>query len=427
MKIDVINAWEVLDSRVEPTVRVSVTAGEHEGRFSVPAGASTGRFEAVEKRDGGTRFHGPGVHDAINNIHEIIAPELKGRNVTQQSSIDRRLVELDGRDDLSNLGANAVLGVSGAVAHTAASASGQPLHRYLSMGDSMTLPTIWCQILSGGMHAQGALELQDISVIPMDTNSFSETIEWSSRIYHTARDRLIERGVMPLVGDEGGFGMKFDAIDDAFEFVLESIQQTKLSPGRASVALALDVAASHFYRDDRYVLESEGKTLTTQEMVEEIIRWIDAYPIISLEDPLAEDDWQGWNRLTDRVGNRVQIVGDDLLVTNEQRLKRAIDENSANAILVKPNQTGTVSRTRSTVKTAKENGFVPVISARSGETADTTVAEMAVGWNTGQLKLGSFRGTERASKINRLLDMEKQYGYEYISGRTRFDSYLKSS
>ena len=425
MNIDCIEAWEVLDSRVEPTVRVRVDANGTVGQFTVPAGASTGQFEAVEKRDGGIRYSGRGVQDAIRNIDEVIAPEIQGMDVTAQARIDQTLLDLDGTENLSKLGANAVLGVSAAVAHTAANTTGEPLHQYLSDNETVSLPILWCQLISGGLHARGGLEIQDISVIPMKAPSFSESVEYSTRLYHMARERVIERGSMPLVGDEGGFGMKFDSVDRAFEFTVEVIEHTGFSPGRESVALALDVAASHFYREGQYKLDSMGQTFTSDQFVDEIVRWIDTYPIISLEDPLAEDDWDGWNQLTDRVGDQVQLVGDDLLVTNEIRLDRAIGEQSANAILVKPNQTGTVSSTRSVVSKAQRNGLNPVISARSGETADTTIADMAVAWDTGQLKLGSFRGTERSAKINRLLYFEREYGYEFQRGIDRFRPFLE--
>lgn len=415
MKIDSIEAWEVLDSRAEPTIRVTVNAGEQKGKFTVPSGASTGKHEALELRNGGKRYAGKGVRKAIKNVEEVLSPKITGLDVTNQEVIDRKLVELDGSEDLSILGANAILGVSGAVARAGSKVTGEPLYCYLSDGSPGWLPVIWAQIVSGGMHTRGGFDIQDVSVVPTGADTFSEALENVCRIYYTAREKIEGLGRMPLVGDEGGFGLSFDKITRAFDFVVDCVRDTGFEPSPEKMGLALDVAASHFYcpEEERYVLENTGKSYDRSGWIREIEKWIQEYPIVSLEDPLAEDDWNGWNVLTAQVGDRIQIVGDDLLVTNVDRLQRAVDQESANAILVKPNQTGTLTRTKKVVSKAKQQGFNPVISARSGETADTTIADLSVAWNIDQLKLGSMRGTERASKINRLLFLEQKKELKY--------------
>ena len=406
--IDTVDAWEVLDSRGDPTVRVRVDAGTASGTFTVPSGASTGSFEAVERRDGGDRFAGRGVREAVRAVREEFAPVVEGRDVTAQASIDAELVAVDGTADLSRLGANATLGVSGAVAHAAAAARGEPLYVSLASGEPGRLPLPMVNLVSGGLHAEGGVEVQDFLAVPIGAGSYPEALETVWNVRQALRDRIVVAGDRPLVADEGGFAPPLDAIDDAFELLLAAIDDAGYSPG-GEVALAVDVAATHFSRDGRYVIDSLDRQLDADGMIDLVADWVETYPIVSIEDPLAEDDWDAWVRLTDRLGADVQVLGDDLLVTDVDRVERAIDAAAANAALVKPNQAGTLTRAIEVVERARSAGWATVVSARSGETCDTTIADLAVALDAGQIKIGSLARSERLAKYNRLLEIDRAH------------------
>ena len=406
--IDTVDAWEVLDSRGDPTVRVRVDAGTASGTFTVPSGASTGSFEAVERRDGGDRFAGRGVREAVRAVREEFAPVVEGRDVTAQASIDAELVAVDGTADLSRLGANATLGVSGAVAHAAAAARGEPLYVSLASGEPGRLPLPMVNLVSGGLHAEGGVEVQDFLAVPIGAGSYPEALEMIWDVRQALRDRIVAAGDRPLVADEGGFAPPLDGIDDAFELLLAAIDDAGYSPG-GEVALAVDVAATHFSRDGRYVIDRLDRQLDADGMIDLVADWVETYPIVSIEDPLAEDDWDAWVRLTDRLGADVQVLGDDLLVTDVDRVERAIDAAAANAALVKPNQAGTLTRSIEVVERARSAGWATVVSARSGETCDTTIADLAVALDAGQIKIGSLARSERLAKYNRLLEIDRAH------------------
>lgn len=403
-----VEAWEVLDSRGHPTVRVAVRAGSARGEFGVPAGASTGAHEAVERRDGGDRYGGLGVRGAIEAIDEELAPVVRGRDVTNQRGIDAELVAADGTESLSRLGANAVLGVSGAVLRAGSEAAGVPLYRYVGElvgnGDTGRLPTPMVNIISGGLHATGGIEIQDFLAVPVGASDFEEALETAWTVRRAVRDRIVDAGHRPLVADEGGFAPPLDDVTEAFELLTGAIRDAGYTPG-TDVALAVDVAASHFYdpETERYRLERLDRMLGRDGMVAQIREWCDAYPLVSVEDPLHEDDWEGFERLVDELDDSVQVVGDDLLVTDLDRLERAIERDAATAVLVKPNQTGTVSRTLDVVERARAASVAPIVSARSGETCDSTIADLAVGTAAGRIKIGSLARSERLAKYNRLL------------------------
>lgn len=415
--VDDVSAWEVLDSRGTPTVRVTVkSAGEH-ATFTVPAGASTGSHEAHEHRDGGERYGGQGVREAVAAVEEELAPAVVGRAVHDQRGLDATLDDVDGTDDLGRVGANAVLGVSGATLRAAAAVADWPLYRYLAdryADATPTLPTPMVNVLSGGLHAEGGVEIQDVLVVPTAASSFGEAIETVWAVRNAVRERIVADGHRPLVADEGGFSPPVGSIEAAFEYVVDSIKVAGYEPG-GEVALAVDVAALHFYDEDRgvYRLDSAGETLARERMVERVVNWVEAFPIVSVEDPLHEDDWSGWADLASRLPDGVQLLGDDLLVTNVERLDRAIDRNATTAVLVKPNQAGTMSRTFEVVGRATDAGVAPVVSARSGETCDHTVADLATGFGTGQIKIGSLARSERLAKYNRLLKIESVDGVGY--------------
>jgi enolase len=408
-----VDAREVLDSRGNPTVEVEVDcAGGARGRAIVPSGASTGRHEAVELRDGDpSRFGGKGVRRAVANVGDHIAPRLVGMPATEQSSIDRTLCELDGTPQKSRLGANAILGVSLACAHAAAAVQGLPLWRALDTGHDAKLPLPMVNLISGGLHAGGNLDFQDFLLLPVGARSFSEALEMTVHVYRALGATLARHGYEGvLVGDEGGFGPRLRGNEQAVEVILEAIENAGYAPGRQA-ALALDVASSHFYRDGRYCLSATaGKTLTRDEMVGLLERWVRTYPILSIEDGMAEDDWDGWRTLTAALGRRVQLIGDDLFVTNPERLRRGIAEGMANSVLVKPNQIGTLTETLQVIAMARAAGYRPVISARSGETEDSTIADLAVATGAGQIKIGSVARSERLAKYNQLLRIEEEMG-----------------
>ena len=409
--IDTIKAREVLDSRGEPTLEVEVRlAGGEIGRALVPSGKSTGTHEALELRDGDpSRFGGRGVLKAVGHVNSRIAPEIAGMSALDQESVDRAMLALDGTPDKSRLGANAILGVSLATAHAAASYKGIPLYVHLNQGSAPLLPVPMFNILNGGQHATDSTDFQEFMVVPAGARSYSEALRMGAEVYHALKRLLIDRGLSTNVGDEGGFAPALPSNRAAIEVVNDAIQAAGYRPGE-DCFIALDAAASEFYKDGEYVLERENITLGSRPMTEYYTRWAIDYPIISIEDGLAEDDWEGWERLTFKVGDRVQVVGDDLYATNLQRLAQGIDQGASNAILVKPNQVGTLTETLEVVRAAREAGWGTVISHRSGETEDTTIADLAVATGAGQIKAGAPARSERVAKYNRLLRIEEELG-----------------
>ncbi|MGB2877295.1 MAG: phosphopyruvate hydratase [Dehalococcoidales bacterium] len=406
-----IKGREVLDSRGNPTVAVEVALSEGTvGQAAVPSGASTGTYEAVELRDGDKkRYGGKGVLQAVKHINEQIAPAIKGMAAADQEAIDRKLIELDGTDNKSRLGANAILGTSLAVAHAAANSLDMPLYRYLGQANEQTLPVPLLNILNGGRHAANSTDFQEFMVVPAGATSFSQSLQMGTEIYHSLKKVLKDMGLSTNVGDEGGFAPPLPSNKEAIEAVLTAIEQAGYQPGR-DCFIALDPAASEFYRDGRYVLEREGTRLTSTEMVEFYVKWISAYPIISIEDGMAEDDWDGWKLITEKLGDKVQLVGDDLYTTNVSRLNRGIEIKASNSILIKLNQIGTLTETISAIRIAQEVGWTAIVSHRSGETEDTTIADLAVGLNAGQIKSGAPCRSERTAKYNRLLSIEDELG-----------------
>ena len=405
-----IHAREVLDSRGNPTVEAVVTLSDGAwGRAAVPSGASTGSYEAVELRDGGNRFGGKGVLRAVANIHGKIAPALKGPSPYSQEEIDRLLVELDGTSNKSNLGANSTLAVSMAVAHAAAASKGVPLYRYLSQDEEAILPVPMFNILNGGRHAHGSADFQEFMVVPAGVSSFAEALRAGSEIYQALKGILQKKGLSTNVGDEGGFAPTLASNSHAVELILEAMEEAGYKPGKECY-IALDLAASEFFRDGRYQLDREGLALDCGGLISYLDSWLERYPIVSIEDALEEDDWDCWQKLTSCMGERVQIVGDDLLTTNTVRIKRGIESKAANAVLVKPNQIGTLTETLEAVRMAKEAGWGTIMSHRSGETEDTTIADLAVAWATGQIKSGAPCRGERTAKYNRLLWIEQELG-----------------
>ena len=402
---------EVLDSRGNPTVEVDVfLQGGAVGTAMVPSGASTGAHEAVELRDGdASRYRGKGVLGAVRHVNETLRPELLGIDAVDQVSVDRLLISLDGTENKSKLGANALLGVSLAVAHAAAEAVGLPLYRYLGGAGARTLPVPLVNILNGGKHAIDSTDFQEFMIVPLGAPTFREGVRWAAETFHALGDLLHAEGLATTVGDEGGYAPSLGSNEDAIAAVLTAIERAGYAPGE-QVAIALDPATTELYSDGRYTLAREDRTLTGAELIDFWADWAERYPIVSLEDGLAEDDWSGWQTLTARLGSRLQLVGDDLLVTNTRRLERAIRERAANSILVKLNQIGTLTETIEAVEMAQHAGWTAVISHRSGETEDTTIADLAVALNCGQIKTGSMSRSERIAKYNRLLRIEEELG-----------------
>ncbi|MDW7990743.1 MAG: phosphopyruvate hydratase [Anaerolineae bacterium] len=409
--IDQIVAREILDSRGNPTVEVEVVLADGSwGRAAVPSGASTGAHEALELRDDDPgRYGGKGVLKAVQNVNELIADELFGWDATDQMGIDARLLELDGTSNKERLGANAILGVSLAVAHAAANALRLPLYRYIGGVHAHVLPVPLMNILNGGKHAVDGPDLQEFMIAPVGAPTFAEALRWGSEVYHALKAVLKKRGYATGVGDEGGFAPSLKTNEEAIEVILEAIQKAGYRPGE-QIFLALDPAASEFYEDGRYVLKKEGRTLTGPEMVDFYEAWVEKYPIISIEDGLAEDDWESWALMTRRLGDRIQIVGDDLLVTNVERIRRAIRESSCNALLCKVNQIGTLTEAIAAVQMAQRAGWGVIVSHRSGETEDATIADLAVALNVGQIKTGAPCRSERVAKYNQLLRIEEELG-----------------
>jgi len=409
-----IRSREILDSRGNPTVEVEVlTADGHLGRAAVPSGASTGKYEAVELRDGDKkRFLGKGVLNACKNIEEIIREELIGVDIFEQIYIDNIMLELDGTENKSKLGANAILGVSMAVAKAAAAAAGQPLYRYIGGVNAHVLPVPMMNILNGGSHADNSIDFQEFMVVPVGADFFSEGLRMGVEVFHSLKAVLKKKGYSTNVGDEGGFAPNIKSNKEAVEIVLKSIENAGYRPGE-DIMIAMDAAASEFYNSKEKVYhfhQSTGDKLSSSDMVSYWADWVKKYPIFSIEDGLDEDDWKGWKALNKKLGKKVQLVGDDLFVTNTKRLQRGIDEGSANSILIKVNQIGTLTETIDAVNMATRNGFTSVMSHRSGETEDTTIADLAVALNTGQIKTGSASRSDRIAKYNQLLRIEEELG-----------------
>jgi enolase len=400
---------EILDSRGNPTVEVDVFLTDGSvGTALVPSGASTGAHEAVELRDGDAdRYGGKGVLTAVRHVNETLRPELLGVDALDQVSVDRLLIELDGTENKSKLGANALLGVSLAVAHAAAESTGLPLYRYLGGAGARTLPVPLVNILNGGKHAIDSTDFQEFMIAPLGAPTFREALRWAAETFHALGQLLHDEGLTTTVGDEGGYAPSLGSNEDAIAAVLTAIERAGYAPGE-QIAIALDPAATELYADGRYTLVREDRTLNGEELIDFWADWAERYPIVSLEDGLAEDDWEGWAQLTARLGDKLQVVGDDLLVTNTERLARAIRERSANSILVKLNQIGTLTETIEAIEMAQRAGWTAVISHRSGETEDTTIADLVVALNTGQIKTGSISRSERIAKYNRLLRIEEE-------------------
>ncbi len=417
-----INAREILDSRGNPTIEVDVELESGVvGRASVPSGASTGTHEAVELRDGDeNRFCGRGVLKAVGNVNDVIAPELIGLDADEQAAIDELLITLDGTENKSNLGANATLAVSLACAKAAAEVLEIPLYRHIGGLGARVMPVPLMNVVNGGRHADNAIDFQEFMIVPAGTDTYGEALRMGVEVFHALKDVLKSEGQSTSVGDEGGFAPSLKSNEEALEHIIRAIDKAGYGPGR-DVFLALDPAASEFTKDGKYVFAAEGVTKTSAEMVDYYARLVDSYPIVSIEDGLAEDDWDGWRALMERLGDKIQIVGDDLFVTNADRLERGIEEDAANSILIKLNQIGTLTETIETIEIAHRNGMTSVISHRSGETEDTTIADLAVAVNAGQIKTGSASRTDRTAKYNRLLRIEEELGdVALFPGRAAF-------
>ncbi len=413
-EIRTIESREILDSRGNPTVECEVLLESGAGgRAAVPSGASTGDYEALELRDGGERFDGKGVQQAVANIRDEIAPELVGMSAVGQSALDRRMLEIDGTDNKSNLGANAILGVSLACAKAAATHLGLALWRYVGGTAAEVLPVPMMNIINGGEHADNNVDLQEFMVMPTAAGSMREAVRHGAEIFHALQGVLSEAGFSTAVGDEGGFAPDLDSNEEAIELILQSIDQAGFEPGR-EVVLALDCAASELHEDGEYRLEGEGRTYSTDELISFYEELVDTYPVVSIEDGLDEDDWAGWAQLNGRLGDRIQLVGDDLFATNPERLARGIDEDVANSILVKVNQIGTLTETLEAVRMAHRAGYTAVISHRSGETEDTTIAHLAVAVASGQIKTGSLSRSDRVAKYNELMRIADSLGSEGV-------------
>lgn len=411
-----IHARQILDSRGNPTVEVDVlTDNGIMGRAAVPSGASTGIHEAVELRDGDKKVYlGKGVLKAVENVNDIIAEQLLGWSVSDQVGIDKKLLEIDGTENKAKLGANAVLAVSLAVAKAAAQEANLPLYRYIGGVNANILPVPMMNILNGGVHADNKIDYQEYMIIPHGASSFSEALRWGTEIFHELKSVLKKKGYSTNVGDEGGFAPDIQSNEEAIETVLEAIKSAGYEPG-TQVSIALDAASSEMYKDGKYKFyKSTGKELTADEMVAYWVEWVNKYPIVSIEDGMAEEDWEGWKKLTDALGNKIQLVGDDLFVTNSKILKRGIDNGITNSILIKVNQIGTLTETIQAVQMAQHAGFTTVMSHRSGETEDTTIADLAVALNCGQIKTGSASRTDRIAKYNQLLRIEEQLGDDAV-------------
>jgi len=410
--VDVVGR-EILDSRGNPTIEVDVVLESGiTGRAAIPSGASTGDNEAVELRDGDkSRYLGKGVLKAVKNVNEVIKEKIIGESVFHQTKIDKMLIEIDGTPNKSNLGANAILGVSLAVAKAAANLLGIPLYRYIGGTNAKVLPTPMCNVLNGGKHAESNVDFQEFMIVPVGAPSFREAIRMASETFHSLKKVLSSKGLFTGVGDEGGFAPNLSSNRQAVEVIVEAIEKAGYKPGK-DICIALDPAASEFYDTEKkvYVLKGEGKELSSEKMVELFEDWVKSYPIISIEDGMSEHDWDGWKVLTDRLGNKIQLVGDDIFVTNPKIFREGIIKGIANSILIKLNQIGTLTETLETIDLARKAGYTYVISHRSGETEDTTIADLAVATNSGQIKTGSLSRTDRIAKYNQLIRIEEELG-----------------
>ncbi|TJZ93744.1 phosphopyruvate hydratase [Paracoccus gahaiensis] len=406
-----IFAREILDSRGNPTVEVDVTLEDGTlGRAAVPSGASTGAHEAVEKRDGDmSRYMGKGVLEAVAAVNGEISENLVGEDATEQRAIDAMMCDLDGTPNKGRLGANAILGVSMAVAKAAAEATGQPLYRYVGGTAARILPVPMMNIINGGEHADNPIDIQEFMIMPVSAENIREAVRMGSEIFHTLKKELSSAGLSTSIGDEGGFAPNLSSTRDALDVILKAVEKAGYRPGE-DIMLALDCAATEYYRDGKYEMKGEGKSLSAAENVDYLAALCDAYPILSIEDGCSEDDWEGWKLLTDRLGDRIQLVGDDLFVTNPLRLSRGIEEGCGNSLLVKVNQIGTLSETLDAVRMADRAGFTSVMSHRSGETEDATIADLAVATNCGQIKTGSLSRSDRLAKYNQLIRIEEMLG-----------------
>lgn len=409
--IEGLRARQVIDSRGNPTVEAEVyVTGGFMGRAIVPSGASTGTREAIELRDGDpSRFGGKGVTRAVANVNGEIAHAIKGMDVNDLAAIDAAMIKLDGTENKSRLGANALLAVSLAAAHAGAAAAGKPLFDYLGKGKGITLPVPMMNIINGGAHADNSVDMQEFMIIPAGAPSFSEALRYGTEVFHTLKKVLHDRGLNTAVGDEGGFAPDLPSNEAAIQIIIEAIELAGFVPGK-DVFIGLDAASSEFYKEGKYHLTAEGRSYTSAEMVDLLASWVDKYPILSIEDGMAEQDWDGWALMTERLKSKVQIVGDDVFVTNAKILREGIDKHIANSILIKVNQIGTLTETLDTMRLAEENGYTNVVSHRSGETEDTTIADLAVATNAGQIKTGSMSRSDRMAKYNQLLRIEEALG-----------------
>ena len=417
-----VRARQIIDSRCFPTVEVEVYLEDGStGRAAVPSGASTGMYEAVELRDGDKNyFQGKGVLKAVENVNDTIAEELIGANVFDQVYIDKMLINLDGSGNKGKLGANAILGVSLAVANAAANALGMPLYRYIGGVNAKVLPVPMMNILNGGSHADNSVDLQEFMIMPVGAESFSNALRMCAEIYHTLKKILNDKGYATGIGDEGGFAPNLKSNSEALDVIIEAIGKAGYKAGE-EIFIAIDAASSEYYKDGKYVLEHEGKTLDSKQMVEFFEDWVNKYPIISIEDGMAEEDWEGWELMTQKLGNKVQLVGDDLFVTNTERLQKGIEKSVSNSILIKLNQIGTLTETLNAIEMANRAGYTAVVSHRSGETEDTTIADLVVALNCGQIKTGAPARSERVAKYNQLLRIEEELeGVAEYRGRKAF-------
>ena len=419
-----VHAREILDSRGNPTVEVEVELDDKTvGRAAVPSGASTGAFEAAELRDGGSRYLGKGVQTAVNNVNNKIAPVVIGLNAQAQRDLDVKMIELDGSKNKSSLGANAILGVSLATARAVALSKNQSLFKYLGGQEAKTLPVPMMNILNGGAHADTNVDIQEFMIAPIGAENFKESIRWGAEIYHSLKSVLKKKGLATSIGDEGGFAPNLESNRAALDLILVAIESAGFKAG-SQIALAMDVAATEFFADGRY--KFEGKQLTSDQMIDYYSELVQSYPLVSIEDPLDEDDWSGWAKLTANLGEKIQIVGDDLFVTNPERLQRGIDSKTANALLVKVNQIGSLTETIDAVNLAHKNNYKSMMSHRSGETEDTTIADLAVALNCGQIKTGAPARSERVAKYNQLLRIEEELGSTAVyAGRLAFPRFKK--
>ena len=414
-----IKAREILDSRGNPTIEVDVALSDGAfGRAAVPSGASTGAFEAAELRDGGERYLGKGVRQAAANIEKLIAPRVVGQNPFEQQVIDKLMIEIDGTQNKSKLGANAILGVSLAVARAAANSKKLPFYAFIGGSDANLLPVPMMNILNGGAHADTNVDIQEFMIAPIGAQTFGESLQWGAEIYHALKSVLKKRGLATSIGDEGGFAPNLESNRAALDLIVEAIGKAGYKP-KEEIALAMDVAATEFFKDGKY--EFEGSQLSSDEMISYYKSLVDSYPLVSIEDPLSEDDWAGWIQITKDLGSQVQLVGDDLFVTNPERLAKGIKNGAANALLVKVNQIGTLTETLDAVKMAHDAGYRSMMSHRSGETEDTTIADLAVAANCGQIKTGAPARSERVAKYNQLLRIEEELGSRArYAGRAAF-------